>query len=107
MLLPGGTEHLFAWLAAAKLGAIAAPIHTDLAPGEVRALLDHLDPSAIVYDRSLAPKLSGSTERLAAIAVIIEAGGPGGGARPSGSDHIGGSAFEASDGGGGESSGAP
>jgi len=58
MLLPTGPDHVFAWLAVVKAGAVATPIHTDLSPAEVAAVLDHLEPAALIHDRALAGKLT-------------------------------------------------
>lgn len=72
MLLPNGPEHIFAWLAAAKMGAIACPIHPELAPDEVSAALAHLDPAALISARSLRPKLASFAPRLASLRLWIE-----------------------------------
>lgn len=48
MRLPTGPEHLFLWLATAKVGIVSCPIHTDLAPPEVAAALAHLAPRGFV-----------------------------------------------------------
>ena len=72
MLLPNGPDHVFAWLAAAKLGAVACPIHPELAAPEVGRALDHLEPAAILYDRSLGGRLSGNTKGLAGARLLIE-----------------------------------
>lgn len=48
--LPTGSTHLFAWLAAAKLGVITCPLHTELAPRELQRALAHLQPHAWIAD---------------------------------------------------------
>lgn len=74
MLMPNGPEHVFAWLAAAKLGAVACPIHPELSPPEVAAALAHLEPAAILFDWSLAGTLTASPRALVSTRVLIEAG---------------------------------
>ncbi|MFN7966788.1 MAG: AMP-binding protein [Acidobacteriota bacterium] len=48
--LPTGSTHLWAWLAAAKIGAVACPLHTELAPMELQRALRHLEPHAWIAD---------------------------------------------------------
>jgi acyl-CoA synthetase (AMP-forming)/AMP-acid ligase II len=48
-------EFVLVWLAAQRLGAIAAPINFRLSPGEVAHVLDDSRPAAFVYDAALAP----------------------------------------------------
>jgi acyl-CoA synthetase (AMP-forming)/AMP-acid ligase II len=47
-------EFVLAWLAAQRLGAIAAPINFRLSPGEVAHILDDSRPAAFIYDAALA-----------------------------------------------------
>jgi acyl-CoA synthetase (AMP-forming)/AMP-acid ligase II len=49
-----GGEFVLVWLAAQRLGAIAAPINFRLSPGEVAHVLDDSRPAAFVYDAALA-----------------------------------------------------
>ena len=49
-----GAEFVLMWLAAQRLGAIAAPINFRLSPGEVAHVLDDSRPAAFVYDGALA-----------------------------------------------------
>ena len=49
-----GAEFVLVWLAAQRLGAIAAPINFRLSPGEVAHVLDDSRPAAFVYDEALA-----------------------------------------------------
>ena len=49
-----GAEFVLAWLAAQRLGAIAAPINFRLSSGEVAYVLDDSRPAAFVYDEALA-----------------------------------------------------
>ena len=49
-----GGEFVLLWLAAQRLGAIAAPINFRLSPGEVAYVLDDSLPRAFVYDLALA-----------------------------------------------------
>ncbi len=55
LLLGNGTPFLEAVFAAARLGAIAVPINTRLAPPEVRELLDDAEPAVMLHDASLSP----------------------------------------------------
>ena len=49
-----GGEFVLVWLAAQRLGAIAAPINFRLSAGEVAHVLDDSRPAAFVYDAALA-----------------------------------------------------
>jgi acyl-CoA synthetase (AMP-forming)/AMP-acid ligase II len=49
-----GGEFVLVWLAAQRLGAIAAPINFRLSSGEVAYVLDDSQPTAFVYDQTLA-----------------------------------------------------
>ena len=49
-----GPEFVLTWLAAQRLGAVAAPINFRLSPGEVAHVLDDSRPAAFVYDGALA-----------------------------------------------------
>ena len=49
-----GAEFVLVWLAAQRLGAVAAPINFRLSPGEVAHVLDDSRPAAFVYDAALA-----------------------------------------------------
>ncbi len=55
LLLGNGTPFLEAVFAAARLGAIAVPINTRLAPPEVRELLDDAEPTVLLHDAALGP----------------------------------------------------
>jgi len=48
-----GGEFVLVWLAAMRLGAIAAPVNFRLSPGEVAHVLDDSRPAAFVYDTAL------------------------------------------------------
>jgi acyl-CoA synthetase (AMP-forming)/AMP-acid ligase II len=51
--LYNGAEFVLTWLAAQRLGAIAAPINFRLSAGEIAHVLDDSVPSAFVYDQAL------------------------------------------------------
>jgi acyl-CoA synthetase (AMP-forming)/AMP-acid ligase II len=55
-------EFVLTWLAAQRLGAVAAPINFRLSPGEVAHVLDDSRPAAFVYDNALTQT---ATEALA------------------------------------------
>jgi len=74
MLMPNGPEHLFAWLAAAKLGAIACPIHPELSPPEVAAALQLLEPAALLFDWSLSATLTASPRAFGSTRILIDSG---------------------------------
>ncbi len=74
MLMKTRPEHLFAWLSVVKSGAVACPVHTDLAPSEIAEVLAHLEPSALIYDAALAPGLATATSAMAAIPLRVRAG---------------------------------
>ena len=52
--LLNGPEFALLWLAAQRLGAIAAPVNFRLAPGETAHVLDDSRPAVHAYDASLA-----------------------------------------------------
>jgi acyl-CoA synthetase (AMP-forming)/AMP-acid ligase II len=52
--LYNGAEFALTWLAAQRLGAIAAPINFRLSAGEMAHVLDDSAPAAFVYDQALA-----------------------------------------------------
>ena len=55
-------EFVLVWLAALRLGAVAAPINFRLSPGEVAHVLDDSRPKAFIFDAAVA---STATEALA------------------------------------------
>jgi acyl-CoA synthetase (AMP-forming)/AMP-acid ligase II len=58
-------EFVLLWLAAQRLGAIAAPINFRLSPGEVAHVLDDSRPSAFIYDAALAQTATDALARAA------------------------------------------
>jgi acyl-CoA synthetase (AMP-forming)/AMP-acid ligase II len=56
-------EFVLAWLAAQRLGAIAAPINFRLSSGEVAHVLDDSRPAAFIYDVALAPTAADALAR--------------------------------------------
>ena len=58
-----GPEFVLVWLAAQRLGAVAAPINFRLSPGEVAYILDDSRPRAFVYDAALADTAAAALER--------------------------------------------
>ena len=72
-------EFVLAWLAAQRLGAVAAPINFRLSPGEVAHVLDDSRPAAFIYDRALAPTAAEALARAghapALTAVVGESAG--------------------------------
>ncbi|HZE03859.1 MAG TPA: class I adenylate-forming enzyme family protein, partial [Solirubrobacteraceae bacterium] len=58
-----GPEFVFVWLAAQRLGAVAAPINFRLSPGEVAYVLDDSRPRAFVFDAALAETAAAALER--------------------------------------------
>ena len=60
-----GPEFVLVWLAAQRLGAIAAPINFRLSPGEVAHVLDDSRPAAFVYDAALEQTAADALARAA------------------------------------------
>jgi acyl-CoA synthetase (AMP-forming)/AMP-acid ligase II len=56
-------EFVLTWLAAQRLGAIAAPINFRLSAGEVAHVLDDSRPSAFIYDAALTPTATDALAR--------------------------------------------
>lgn len=73
ILMGNGSPFLETVFAAARLGAIAFPINTRLAPPEVRQLLDDAEPAVLLHDAALAPlaerACAGAAERPERLAV--------------------------------------
>ena len=84
--LPNGPEFALLWLAAQRLGAIAAPINFRLAAGEVAHVLDDSRPRAFIYDVSVAGVAADAIERAshtpAIVALVDPEGRPGTRIRP-------------------------
>jgi acyl-CoA synthetase (AMP-forming)/AMP-acid ligase II len=77
-------EFVLVWLAAMRLGAVAAPINFRLSSGEVAHVLDDSRPSAFVYDTGLAATAGDALARAghAPALVAITGEAPGSGALP-------------------------
>ncbi len=76
-----GPEFALLWLAAQRLGAIAAPINFRLASGEAAYVLDDSAPAAYVYDRSLAEVVADALRQAGArpgLVAVVDAGGSNG-----------------------------
>jgi acyl-CoA synthetase (AMP-forming)/AMP-acid ligase II len=81
-----GPEFVLVWLAAQRLGAVAAPINFRLSPGEVAYILDDSRPRGFVYDAALADTAAAALERAGhrpgltaaagTVAELIAAGDP-------------------------------
>jgi crotonobetaine/carnitine-CoA ligase len=56
--MPNCPEAIFVWMGAARLGAITAPLHPQLAAAEITTMLAWLRPHALVYDAALADQAS-------------------------------------------------
>jgi len=55
LILPPGPEYLFAYLAAAKLGAITTGVNDRLAPAERDVVLERADPRLVIAAPDVAP----------------------------------------------------
>ncbi len=79
-------EFVLTWLAAQRLGAVAAPINFRLSPGEVAHVLDDSAPTAFIYDAALnqvaADALARATHAPRLTGVVASDGGDA--ANPSG-----------------------
>jgi acyl-CoA synthetase (AMP-forming)/AMP-acid ligase II len=58
-----GPEFVLTWVAAQRLGAIAAPINFRLSSGEVAYVLDDSRPRGFIYDESLSTVATDALER--------------------------------------------
>ncbi len=79
--LLNGPEFALLWLAAQRLGAIAAPINFRLASGEVAHVLDDSRPRAFVYDLSVAGVAADAIERAGHMPDVVAVVDPEGGRR--------------------------
>jgi acyl-CoA synthetase (AMP-forming)/AMP-acid ligase II len=78
-----GGDFVLVWLAAQRLGAVAAPINFRLSSGEVAYVLDDSRPAAFVYDRALAATAADALARSRhAPPLVAVAGDDGGAHRP-------------------------
>jgi acyl-CoA synthetase (AMP-forming)/AMP-acid ligase II len=76
-----GAEFVLVWLAAMRLGAVAAPINFRLSSGEVAHVLDDSRPSAFVYDAALAATAADALARSGHQPTVVAVVGEGA-ARP-------------------------
>ena len=79
--LLNGPEFAILWLAAQRLGAVAAPINFRLAPGEVAHVLDDSRPHAFIYDLSVADVAADAITRAVHTPEILAVVDPDGGRR--------------------------
>ncbi len=70
-----GPEFVLVWLAAQRLGAVAAPINFRLSPGEVAYILDDSRPRAFVYDDALGDTAAAALERAGHRPALVAAAG--------------------------------
>ncbi|HTU95284.1 MAG TPA: AMP-binding protein [Solirubrobacteraceae bacterium] len=74
-----GPEFVLTWLAAQRLGAVAAPINFRLSPGEVAYVLDDSRPKAFIYDAALTQTATDAINRAthppALTAIVASDGG--------------------------------
>jgi acyl-CoA synthetase (AMP-forming)/AMP-acid ligase II len=71
-----GPEFVLVWLAAQRLGAVAAPINFRLSPGEVAYVLDDSRPRAFVFDDVLAGTAAAALQRAGHRPALVAAAGP-------------------------------
>lgn len=67
LLMGNSPEFLYAYLAIAKLGAIAVPLNTHLAPPEIAFMLEHSRAAGVIYSpatRDLLPPPGGGPKRF-------------------------------------------
>jgi acyl-CoA synthetase (AMP-forming)/AMP-acid ligase II len=77
-----GPEFVLVWLAAMRLGAIAAPINFRLSPGEVAHVLDDSRPRAFLYDAALAGPAADALARARHDPQVVAVAGEHGDATP-------------------------
>ncbi|MGZ4243044.1 MAG: class I adenylate-forming enzyme family protein [Solirubrobacteraceae bacterium] len=73
-----GGDFVLVWLAALRLGAVAAPINFRLSSGEVAHVLDDSRPSAFVYDAALASTAADALARAGHQPPLVAVAGPAG-----------------------------
>jgi acyl-CoA synthetase (AMP-forming)/AMP-acid ligase II len=77
-----GPEFVLVWLAAMRLGAIAAPINFRLSSGEVAHVLDDSRPRAFIYDAALAGTAADALARARHDPPVVAVAGEPGDAAP-------------------------
>jgi acyl-CoA synthetase (AMP-forming)/AMP-acid ligase II len=75
--LYNSAEFVLMWLAAQRLGAIAAPINFRLSAGEIAQVLDDSAPAAFVYDQALASTCADAVTRAEHQPRLLVAAGTG------------------------------
>ncbi len=75
-------EFVLVWLAAMRLGAIAAPINFRLSPGEIAHVLDDSRPRAFLYDAALAEPAADALARARHDPQVVAVAGEHGDATP-------------------------
>lgn len=78
ILMSNRSPFLEAVFAAARLGAIALPLNTRLAPPELRELLDDAEPAVLLHDAELEPLAARACEGTVKRPVRLTVGGDGG-----------------------------
>jgi acyl-CoA synthetase (AMP-forming)/AMP-acid ligase II len=71
-----GAEFVLSWLAAQRLGAIAAPINFRLSAGEIAHVLDDSRPAALVFDGTLEVTCADAVTRAEHQPRLLVATGP-------------------------------
>lgn len=79
ILMGNGSVFLETVFAAARLGAIALPINTRLAPPELRQILDDAEPAVLAHDAGLAGLVERACAGVGARPALLAAGGAGDG----------------------------
>ena len=77
-----GPEFVLVWLAAMRLGAIAAPINFRLSPAEIAHVLDDSRPRAFIYDAALAATAADALARARHDPQVVAVAGQHGDATP-------------------------
>ena len=77
-----GPEFVLVWLAAMRLGAIAAPINFRLSPAEIAHVLDDSRPRAFIYDAALAGTAADALARARHDPQVVAVAGQHGDATP-------------------------
>jgi fatty-acyl-CoA synthase len=72
LLLENQSAYLEAVLGAARLGAIAVPLNTRLAPPELRYVLDDCTPAALLYEERLAGTVRATGTALPRAALAVD-----------------------------------
>lgn len=71
LLMPNGAEHIIAYFACFKLGALAGPVNSLLKPPEIAYVINNSEAKALLVSSDLRPKLEEITDDMPTLEATI------------------------------------